>query len=302
MPKRIEEALKKQGVGRLNNGMFFDDHHLTHGPCADDLVRQALRIVRHSDICSTQLQDEAAWNNLVHSRLLDLFIHDMHDGPGQDILDYMPCNTTNMNISYHRFDVPASRVDYVVRLPAQPERNTQDDEPIDLLDSNRMPILNWTANQLVPIAFSIETKRYGGDVLKGEQQLGIWNAAQWEYLISKAGVDAANKLDFIPGLVVHGETWSLVITTRQHSKTTLFPGIPFGHTQSPIGVFQVIAGLRRLRRWVLDVMWPWYKQYLPGLQLPGSIKQQKNIIMAGGSQTVQSEEQQGAGELTRMAT
>jgi len=90
MPKRIEEALKKQGVGRLNNGMFFDDHHLTHGPCADDLVRQALRIVRHSDICSTQLQDEAAWNNLVHSRLLDLFIHDMHDGPGQDILDYMP--------------------------------------------------------------------------------------------------------------------------------------------------------------------------------------------------------------------
>ena len=124
-----------------------------------------------------------------------------------------------MNISYHRFDVPASRVDYVVRLPAQPERNTQDDEPIDLLDSNRMPILNWTANQLVPIAFSIETKRYGGDVLKGEQQLGIWNAAQWEYLISKAGVDAANKLDFIPGLVVHGETWSLVITTRQHSKT-----------------------------------------------------------------------------------
>jgi len=49
-------------------------------------------------------------------------------------------------------------------------------------------------------------------------------------------------------------------------------------------------------------MWPWYKQYLPGLQLPGSIKQQKNIIMAGGSQTVQSEEQQGAGELTRMAT
>ncbi|EWZ79057.1 hypothetical protein FOWG_16775 [Fusarium oxysporum f. sp. lycopersici MN25] len=52
MPKRIEEALKKQAVGRLNNGMFFDDHHLTHGPCADDLVRQALRIVRPENALS----------------------------------------------------------------------------------------------------------------------------------------------------------------------------------------------------------------------------------------------------------
>ncbi|KAM0546645.1 hypothetical protein ACHAPJ_010783 [Fusarium lateritium] len=271
MPQRIRKALEENDIGGLDDGMFFDDDAVTdkkNRPCSDDLIRQALRIAKHSNTCSSQLQDEAAWNNLVHSRLLDLFLHDMQDGPGQDILDLMPCVTTNMNLGYHFFDEPASRVDYIVRLLPELEEDMEDDESLELLTSDRMPTLNWTTNQLLPIAFSIETKRYGGDIPKGEQQLGIWNAAQWEFLISKAGIDAAQELDFVPGVVVNGDIWSFVITTRNQSKTTVFPGIVFGNTRSIIGVFQVIAGLRRLRRWALEVLWPWYKRHLPGLADP----------------------------------
>ena len=124
-----------------------------------------------------------------------------------------------MNLGYHFFDEPASRVDYIVRLLPELEEDMEDDESLELLTSDRMPTLNWTTNQLLPIAFSIETKRYGGDIPKGEQQLGIWNAAQWEFLISKAGIDAAQELDFVPGVVVNGDIWSFVITTRNQSKT-----------------------------------------------------------------------------------
>ncbi|KAJ4245777.1 hypothetical protein NW762_013901 [Fusarium torreyae] len=270
MPQRLKTALEKNDIGGLDDGMFFDDAVTDEKdrPCSDDLIRQASRVAKHSNTCSSQLQDEAAWNNLVHSRILDLFLHDMHDGPGQDILDLMPCVTTNMNLRYHCFDEPASRVDYIVRLLPELEEDMEDDQSLELLTSDRMPTLNWTTNQLLPIAFSIETKRYGGDIPKGEQQLGIWNAAQWEFLISKAGVEAAQELDFIPGVVVNGDIWSLVITTRNVSKTTVFPGIVFGNTRSIIGVFQVIAGLRRLRRWALEVLWPWYKRHLPGLVDP----------------------------------
>lgn len=28
---------------------------------------------------------------------------------------------------------------------------------------------------------------------------------------------------------------------------------------SPFGTFQAIAGVRRLRKWVMEVFWPWYK-------------------------------------------
>lgn len=82
-----------------------------------------------------------------------------------------------------------------------------------------MPSRNWTSNQLLPIAFSIETKRYGGDVTKGEQQLGIWTAAQWEFLIKISSAEAVKELAYIPGVIVSGETWSLVITTRTGVRT-----------------------------------------------------------------------------------
>jgi hypothetical protein len=147
-----------------------------------------------------------------------------------------------------------------------------------------MPYFNWTSDRLLqqyPLAFSIETKRYGGNAAKGEQQMGIWHAAQWEFLISQAGSDAVNKLDFLPGIVVQGHIWSLVITTRNQATTvcgtlfvemrsltcgkTVLCSVEFGNTSSVVGVFQVIAGLRRLRKWSLEVLWPWYKTHLPGL-------------------------------------
>ncbi|KAM0364329.1 hypothetical protein ACHAPK_010716 [Fusarium culmorum] len=117
--------------------------------------------------------------------------------------------------------------------------------------------------------FSIETKRYGGDIAKGEQQLGLWTAAQWEFLISISNIEAIKELDFIPGVVVNGETWSLVIMTRTGVRTNVHKGIPFGNTGTVAGVFQVLAGLQKLRAWTLDTLWPWYKKHLPGLIDPG---------------------------------
>ncbi|KAG8406856.1 hypothetical protein J3459_018614 [Metarhizium acridum] len=271
MPKSLYQSLRDVGVGRLYDDMFFEQDTAADRPCDKDLVRYAQRIAQHSNTCASQLQDEGAWNNLVHSRLLDLFVHDMQDGPDHGIIDFLPCLTTNMNLSYHRFSEPTSRVDYIIRiLHESQDDDVGDHEPLQWFDSNRMPLLNWTTGQLLPIAFSIETKRYGGGVAKGEQQLGIWNAAQWEFLISKAGEKAVKELDFIPGVVVEGHTWSLVITTRHLNRTNVFPGIQFGNTHSIIGVFQVIAGLRILRTWAIETLWPWYKKYLPGIGQPSA--------------------------------
>lgn len=119
-----------------------------------------------------------------------------------------------MNLEHHRFNESASRVDYIIRLLP----NDDDDSPACFTPS-RMPSRNWTSNQLLPIAFSIETKRYGGDVTKGEQQLGIWTAAQWEFLIKMSSAEAVKELAYIPGVIVSGETWSLVITTRTGVRT-----------------------------------------------------------------------------------
>ncbi|GKU16695.1 hypothetical protein FLAG1_10464 [Fusarium langsethiae] len=285
MPRKIRDALSKHGVRRLTNGMFFDDDAVAEPSAfdSDALVLLALRIKHYTNTCIGELVDEATWNSLVHVRVLDLCFQDMKDGLGQDLVDFMPCTTINMNPLYHRFREPTSRVDFIARLPAQPE-DAKDKKRVKL-DGIGMPLLNWTTNQTLPIAFSIETKRHTADMNRGSQQLGIWNAAHWEYLIHHAGMDAVKKLDFIPGVVVHAETWHLVITTRDNTDTTVFPGISFGNTRDAVGVFQVVAGLRRLRHWTLEVLWPWYKENMPGFKPETSVEEQQDTTMAEESQT-----------------
>lgn len=149
---------------------------------------------------------------------------------------------------------------------------------------------------------AIETKRHGGNTAKGEQQLDIWHAAHWEFLISRVGAEAVDDLGFLPGVVVQGHIWSLIITTRRQATTVrdmttqeehcllsfneydadsrtclqrrYCAASKFGNTGSVVGVFQVLAGLQLLRQWSLEVLWPWYKQHLPGLSDNGSSVQQ----------------------------
>ncbi|KAK2684664.1 hypothetical protein QWA68_016763 [Fusarium oxysporum] len=262
----LEETIS---LDRVHDYMFFDDmtsiEHLDNKPHAmaseAEILHRALRITDRSSQCSRMLSDEAAWNCLVHCPLLDLFISDMYHRADQNIFDFMPCTTTSIDSTYHRFPDPASRVDFIFHF--LPEKDpTLNQSPA------AMPCFNWTSDRMLqqyPLAFSIETKRYGGNAARGEQQMGIWHAAQWEFLISRAGADAASKLDFLPGVVIQGHIWSLVITIRNQNTTTVLCSVEFGNTSSVVGVFQVMAGLRRLRKWSLEVLWPWYKTYLPGL-------------------------------------
>ncbi|KFA69971.1 hypothetical protein S40285_09608 [Stachybotrys chlorohalonatus IBT 40285] len=271
MPLRVKAPTERHLVAtgqfdRLHEYMFCDDAAWHHS-CLDGegLVRRAVRIAARSAECLRMLSDELAWNNLVHSQLLDMLVHDMQDGPGQDMLDFLSCTTTGIDPTYHRFPDSASRVDYMFQL--FPERDATISSHGDALLRMR-PCFNWTADRLLqqyPLAISIETKRYGGDTVRGEQQLGIWHAAHWEFLVSRAGQDAAEVLGILPSVVVQGHTWSLVVSARRQGTTTMLCSMEFGSTVSVTGVFQVLAGMRRLRNWSLDVLWPWYKQHLPEL-------------------------------------
>ncbi|EMT74655.1 hypothetical protein FOC4_g10000217 [Fusarium odoratissimum] len=272
IPRGIKGALDQHvkstmSLDRVHDHMFFDDETSEDLDISEstslvmvsdkEILRRASRIADRSDQCSQMLSDEAAWNCLVHCPLLDLFTFNLAD---QTILDFMPCTTTNIDSTYHRFPDPASRVDFVFyfTLDTIPPAN----------QPPAIPCFNWTSDRMLqqyPLAFSIETKRYGGNAAKGEQQMGIWHAAQWEFLITRAGAEAVAKLDFLPGIVIQGHTWSLVITMRNQGTTTVLCSVEFGNTSSVVGVFQVMAGLKRLRKWSLEVLWPWYKMYLPGL-------------------------------------
>ncbi|RKK58870.1 hypothetical protein BFJ69_g17360 [Fusarium oxysporum] len=109
-----------------------------------------------------------------------------------------------------------------------------------------------------PTSLNRETKKYGGDVKKGDVQMASWQAAQWTCLASQAG-DSIEKLPFLPGIIVQGHHWSFVATTRRGDETTLWASTPIGTTMTSLDVLQIMAGLSRLRRWAVEDFWPWYK-------------------------------------------
>ena len=124
-----------------------------------------------------------------------------------------------------------------------------------------------------PIFLSIETKRFdGGGQAKADLQLGAWLAAQANILQSLVkSTQGMRELPFLPGIVVQGHEWKLVIATFEVEgteggkihKTRLWTSEQiFGTTSTIIGTFQIIAGFRAIFAWFQDVLLPWYRQWV----------------------------------------
>ncbi|KAI0431349.1 hypothetical protein F5Y09DRAFT_330414 [Xylaria sp. FL1042] len=97
-----------------------------------------------------------------------------------------------------------------------------------------------------------------GIVDKSEAQ-----APEAEHNATEAEVlSVMSKLGFIPGVIVQGHRWYLVLSTYEDRKTKLWADRQFGSTQTCLESYSVIAGIRRLTAWAKDVYMPWFKSYV----------------------------------------
>jgi hypothetical protein len=113
-----------------------------------------------------------------------------------------------------------------------------------------------------PIAVSIETKKRGGSQQDAELQMATWQAAQWK-LLSRLVDDAGRSLDglpFLPAVLVNGNEWIFVASTREGKKTVLWLERGFGSTTTALGTYSIFWGLQRLARWTETVYWPWFRR------------------------------------------
>ncbi|KAK7408302.1 hypothetical protein QQX98_009504 [Neonectria punicea] len=233
---------------------------------ASRLMLTARKLVKRAGQCHHLQYDEAGWNNLVHTPLLDAVLNDRDPSESQSV-DFSPCMTAPISPRFHHFSITSTKVDYVLYLDADGEDVSISDALAQLEKSEGS--VNHTAFTPLsqhPISISIETKRHGGDGRRADVQLAAWQAAQWSFLESQAG-DKVNELAFLPGIIVQGHEWKFVATTRRDRKTTLWSSHQFGTTMTLVGIFQIMAGLRRLRRWSTEVFWPWYKSQVLGLEV-----------------------------------
>ncbi|KPM42275.1 hypothetical protein AK830_g4267 [Neonectria ditissima] len=68
--------------------------------------------------------------------------------------------------------------------------------------------------------------------------------------------------EFIPGIIVQGHDWHLVITTTDGQQTQLWQKVTIGTTNTTKGIYQIVYALQVLRQWALDVYWPWLRALL----------------------------------------
>lgn len=142
--------------------------------------------------------------------------------------------------------------------------------------------------QFRPLMLSIETKKPDGGMEKAQLRIGIWHAAQWAFLhwsvgqkllqqrlrrgfgepttdeeqeeLSAEKLAVLSKLGFIPGIIVQGIRWHLVLSTYNNGKTTLWSEFAFGTTKREMEIYAIIAGVRELTGWARDTYLPWFKE------------------------------------------
>ncbi|KAF5686713.1 hypothetical protein FGLOB1_14777, partial [Fusarium globosum] len=67
-------------------------------------------------------------------------------------------------------------------------------------------------------------------------------------------------LDFLPGLIVQGNTWNFIAASRQDSRTVIWSETSFGSTGDIFGIYQIVASLQLLRQWINSTYWPWLRR------------------------------------------
>ncbi|RSL43088.1 hypothetical protein CEP54_015228 [Fusarium duplospermum] len=246
------------------------DHRLT--------LDEVVQFVGDAKDCHDMEQEEAGWNNLVHTPLLRAVFYGRKPR-GRQLDGFCPCTSASILPGYRINNFEGKKVDYVFHLDPSKDsdQSTTEDGALALrrtLTDNSLNHTSYPPLRSHPLSVSIETKRSGESEQKAQLQMGVWQAAQWKLLSELAG-DDLRKLPFIPGIFIHGHEWKFVATSYRDGKTILWTGGTFGSTETPLKTFQAIAGVRRLRTWSLQVFWPWYKTYV--LKIPTTVISVPNV-------------------------
>ncbi|OHF04589.1 hypothetical protein CORC01_00060 [Colletotrichum orchidophilum] len=224
-------------------------------------VAAVLDIMDRGISCRDEQMDEAGWNQIVHSRILELAFTGLWS-KNDDIIAFAPCTSAKMLPDYA--DPVSRKVDFCacIRPDALATIAIQSIRDQDALANQSINHTDFPPLQARPIALSIETKIHGEGMNNAETQLVTWHAAQWQSLDRLVGrAEPTMQLpDFRPGIIIQGHEWFFVASTKRGDQVTLWTSQHIGSTAKATGVYHIVCVLQYLKRWIENTYWPWSKQ------------------------------------------
>jgi len=111
------------------------------------------------------------------------------------------------------------------------------------------------------IDLSIETKRGDIDEDKANTQLGTWVSAHFAKLSQLTRGDG--HLPLLPMIMIQGNKWEFMIAHKVNARTIkIYRDQSLGDTASILGIYQLLAALRRLTQWMDEVLRPWFEAHV----------------------------------------
>ncbi|KAH8665300.1 hypothetical protein BGZ61DRAFT_366486 [Ilyonectria robusta] len=254
-------------------------------------IEEVEKVLMKATECENFKHEEASWNSQVHLRLLEGIFEEPLGGQCDDF-NAVSCTSARPHREFKPISSTTKMIDICVyaSLDRNEELRAAMTEFSNITPTMAVNHTDFETIQHRPLVLSIETKKPGVEWEKAQLQTGVWHAAQWAFLRwgvgqkllrqrLEQGLDAPttdeeqeefkgeklaalSKLGFIPGVIVQGNGWHLVLSTYEDGKTKLWTDWVFGTTKGLLDIYAVVAGIRELTAWARDVYLPWFGTYI----------------------------------------
>ncbi|KAK7704300.1 hypothetical protein SLS57_010549 [Botryosphaeria dothidea] len=112
----------------------------------------------------------------------------------------------------------------------------------------------------------IETKRRAIEEDEAEVQLSNWVSAHFTHLrllSSDYGELSSESIPALPLILIQGDVWRLCIAKSESlHELHIIKYQVIGNTETILGIYKLLASLRRLARWVRHDYWPWFVRHI----------------------------------------
>ncbi|KAF4985465.1 hypothetical protein FDECE_16542 [Fusarium decemcellulare] len=263
--------------------IFFSDDRDELGHTPPPEVIQT--ILHQAGECSERGHSEASWNVEVHHLVLKASLRPLRGPQSSQAFDFL-LSTTASILPHYQATSTSKKVDFCMYIDPKSDKSPKIRETIRAL-TNVLPMGSFNHTNLSPlsdrpIAVSIETKKTGEGWDNAQLQMEVWMAAHWQFLrkllqlrslaaerVSSLGQVAETHSpeiwelpEFIPGIIIQGHDWHLVITTPEGERTIFWHKENFGQTSKSKGIYTIIHNLQLLRKWAQDEYWKWMRELL----------------------------------------
>ena len=221
--------------------------------------RSTLQIQKAALQCEKEKLPESAWNGEVHMAILKLALSHYWESKGVWYRDITKAQVTDPSLlpTVTAGVTQSKMADFALII--HPRAGVEEDV-VHKCQAAGTASINQTSVEYLrfaPIAVSIETKRGAVNEDEAHIQLALWVFAHFAKLKQLANCNSV--MPVLPLVKILGHDWYLMLAERlPDQRIVILKEVHLGRTRTALGIFQVVASIRRLARWVHEEYQPWF--------------------------------------------